>query len=470
MPTLLPPRVNGVSPWLPWLAAISLFMETLDATILNTALPSMAASLGESPLVMQSVLVAYVLTLAVLVPLSGWVADRFGTRRAFLAAIVLFTLGSVLCAAAQTLPQMIACRIVQGVGGALMLPTGRLAVLKSYPDRASRMEALNFIALPGLIGPVLGPSLGGLIVEYSSWHWIFLVNVPVGILGFVLALKHMPQLREPAARIDVPGYLLFAGGVLLVSYALEMFGEHRLSVAATLAMIACGMASIAGYIAYARRHKAPLFPLAIFRNRIFSVGILGNLLARLGSGGIPLLLPLFLQLAFLYSPAHAGLLLMPIAGAALLVKPAVVPLIQRFGNYRVLMLSNIAVGAAIMALAFTTPQTSNLYFVLLLLAFGASISLQFSTLNASALSSLPAEYASAGNMLLSTAMQLALSMGLTFAIVVLSLFLGRDFHPDQAKTFTAYHHTFITLALMTWASGLVFLLIRKPARKTARPA
>ncbi|MCP9758844.1 DHA2 family efflux MFS transporter permease subunit [Aquitalea sp. S1-19] len=470
MPTLLPPRVDGVSPWLPWLAAISLFMETLDATILNTALPSMAASLGESPLVMQSVLVAYVLTLAVLVPLSGWVADRFGTRRAFLAAIVLFTLGSILCAASQTLPQMIACRIVQGVGGALMLPTGRLAVLKSYPDRTSRMEALNFIALPGLIGPVLGPSLGGLIVEYSSWHWIFLVNVPVGILGFVLAWRHMPQLREPAARIDVPGYLLFASGVLLLSYALEMFGEHRLSIAATLAMAACGIASIAGYIAYARHHKAPLFPLAIFRNRIFSIGILGNLLVRLGSGGLPLLLPLFLQLAFLYSPAHAGLLLMPIAGAALLVKPAVVPLIQRFGNYRVLMLSNIAVGAAIMALAFTTLQTSNLYFVLVLLAFGAAISLQFSTLNASALSSLPAEYASAGNMLLSTAMQLALSMGLTFAIVVLSLFLGQDFHPDQGKTFAAYHHTFITLALMTWVSGLVFLLIRKPARQTTRPA
>ena len=470
MLNILPPRVDGVSPWLPWLAAISLFMETLDATILNTALPSMAASLGESPLVMQSVLVAYVLTLAVLVPLSGWIADRFGTHRAFLAAIVLFTLGSILCAAAQTLPQMIACRVIQGMGGALMLPTGRLAVLKSYPDRTSRMEALNFIALPGLIGPVLGPSLGGLIVQYSSWHWIFLVNVPVGILGFVLAFKHMPQLREPAARIDVPGYLLFAGGVLLVSYALELFGEHKLSALTTLAMITAGLLSFLLYIWHAKRHPAPLFPLVIFRNRIFSVGILGNLLVRLGSGGIPLLLPLFLQLAFLYSPAHAGLLLMPIAGAALLVKPAVVPLIKRFGSFHVLMVSNTGVGAAIMALALAGPGTSNLYFVLVLLAFGACISLQFSTLNSTALASLPPEQASAGNMLLSTAMQLALSMGLTCAIVVLSRFLGQSFHPDTSTTFAAYQHAFMTLAIMTWASSVVFLLLRKPAAVEKKPA
>ncbi|MGL6071088.1 DHA2 family efflux MFS transporter permease subunit [Craterilacuibacter sp.] len=470
MLNILPPRVDGVSPWLPWLAAISLFMETLDATILNTALPSMAASLGESPLVMQSVLVAYVLTLAVLVPLSGWIADRFGTRRAFICAILLFTTGSILCAAAQTLPQMIACRILQGMGGALMLPTGRLAVLKSYPDKNTRMEVLNFIALPGLIGPVLGPSLGGLIVQYSSWHWIFLVNVPVGILGLVLAIKHMPQLSDPAARIDIPGYLLFAGGVLLISYALEMFGEHRLGAVGTLGMISSGVLCIGAYIRHARRHKAPLFPLAIFRNRVFSVGILGNLVVRLGSGGIPLLLPLFLQLAFLYSPAHAGLLLMPIAGAALLVKPVVVPLIKRFGSFHVLMVSNSGVGAAIMALALVGPDTSNLYFVLVMLVLGACISLQFSTLNSTALACLPPEQASAGNMLLSTAIQLALSMGLTFSIVILSLFLGQSFHPDSSATFTAYRYTFMTLAIMTWASSVVFLLIRKPAATEKKPA
>ncbi|NDV13680.1 DHA2 family efflux MFS transporter permease subunit [Crenobacter caeni] len=461
---LLPPRVPGVSPWLPWLAAVSLFMETLDATILNTALPSMAASLGESPLAMQSVLVAYVLTLAVLVPLSGWVADRFGTRRTFLAAIVLFTLGSILCAMSQSLAQMIACRIVQGIGGALMLPTGRLAVLKSYPDRDSRMEALNFVALPGLIGPILGPSVGGLIVTYASWHWVFLVNVPVGVLGFVLALRHMPQLSDPSARIDVQGFLLVAGGVLLISYALEMFGEHKLGAGATTALVVAGIAAFALYVRHARRAASPLFPLAIFGNRAFSVGILGNLVARLGSGGIPLLLPLFLQLAYLYSPAHAGLILMAIAAAALVAKPAVVPLIRRFGSRTVLLVSSALVGAAILALAFTGPGTSNAYFVGVLLVFGLAVSLQFSTLNSSALAGLPPEHASAGNMLLSTAMQLALSIGLTFAMLVLSLFMGRNFHPDGAETFAAYHATFVTLACVSWAGSLVFLLLGERKR------
>lgn len=464
MPTLLPPRIPGVSPWLPWLAAVSLFMETLDATILNTALPSMAASLGESPLAMQSVLVAYVLTLAVLVPLSGWVADRFGTRRTFLAAIVLFTLGSILCAMSQSLAQMIACRIVQGIGGALMLPTGRLAVLKSYPDRDSRMEALNFVALPGLIGPILGPSVGGLIVTYASWHWVFLVNVPVGVLGFVLALRHMPQISDPTARIDVKGFLLVAGGVLLISYALEMFGEHKLGAGVTAALVLAGVAAFALYVRHARRAASPLFPLAIFGNRTFSVGILGNLVARLGSGGIPLLLPLFLQLAYLYSPAHAGLILMAIAAAALAAKPAVVPLIRRFGSRAVLLASSTLVGAAILALAFTGPGTSNAYFVGVLLVFGLAVSLQFSTLNSSALAGLPPEHASAGNMLLSTAMQLALSIGLTFAMLVLSLFMGRSFHPDGAETFAAYHATFVTLACVSWAGSLVFLLLGKRKR------
>ena len=219
-----------------WLVAIGFFMQTLDATIVNTALPAMAASLGVSPLRMQSVVVAYSLTMAMLIPASGWMADRFGTRRLFVSAIVLFTLGSLLCAVSQSLTQLVLSRIVQGIGGALLLPVGRLAVLRAFP-REQFLQAMSFVALPGLIGPLIGPTLGGWLVEYTTWHWIFLINLPVGVLGCAATLAFMPEgLREVSQRFDLGGYAMLSFGMVALSLSLYGLAELGLRQATVLVL------------------------------------------------------------------------------------------------------------------------------------------------------------------------------------------------------------------------------------------
>eukprot|EP01036_Dinobryon_divergens_P048384 gene48384-64911_t len=236
--------VQPVRKSLLWLVAVGFFMQTLDATIINTALPAMAASLGESPLRMQSVVVAYALTMAMLIPASGWIADRFGTRRIFFSAIVLFALGSVLCALSHSLGQLVAARVVQGLGGALLLPVGRLSLLRTVP-RGEFLQAMSFVAIPGLIGPLLGPTLGGWLVQYASWHWIFLINVPVGLAGCLATLKYMPDLRGVVQkRFDSVGYAMLAFGMVAISLSLDGVGLRQGGV---MVVLIFGFASIAAY-------------------------------------------------------------------------------------------------------------------------------------------------------------------------------------------------------------------------------
>ena len=229
----LTPRTRRL---LPWLVAVAFFMQTLDGSILNTALPRMAADLGESPLRMQAVVVAYLLTVALLIPASGWLADRYGTRRVFVSAILLFSLGSLLCALSPALGWLVAARVVQGIGGALLLPVGRLAILRAFP-KSELLAALAFVAVPGLLGPLVGPTLGGWIVEVATWHWVFLINLPVGAVGVVFALRDMPDLRAPVGPFDRFGFLLFSLGLVLVTLALQGLGERAIGAALALLML-----------------------------------------------------------------------------------------------------------------------------------------------------------------------------------------------------------------------------------------
>lgn len=259
-------------------------MQALDGTILNTALPSMASSLNENPLRMRAVVIAYLLTVALLIPASGWIADRFGTRRVFLGAVLLFSLGSLLCALSPSLELLVGARIVQGVGGALMMPVGRLVILRVYP-RQDLVRVLSFVTIPGLLGPLAGPTLGGWLVEYASWHWIFLINLPVGLLGCLVAMKLMPDLRSPVpSRFDSIGFLLFGGSMVLISIALEGLGELHLSHLRVVLLLIGGLVLLTAYWLRALRIDKPLFPPSLFKARTFAVGILGNLFARLGSG------------------------------------------------------------------------------------------------------------------------------------------------------------------------------------------
>ncbi|MDN5514494.1 MAG: multidrug transporter subunit MdtD [Pseudomonas sp.] len=451
-PALLDPRTARL---LPWIVAIAFFMQTLDGTILNTALPAMAGDLNEDPLRMQSVVIAYMLTVALLIPASGWIADRFGTRRIFFGAIALFSLGSLLCALSESLSMLIGARVIQGLGGALMMPVGRLVVLRAYP-RSELVRIMSFITLPGLLGPLIGPSLGGWLVEVASWHWIFLINLPVGLLGCWAALRHMPDLRGPErSRFDTAGFLLFGAAMLLITVALEGLGELHLPIMRVVLLLLSGMACLAAYWLRAGRIEHPLFSPALFHTRSFAVGIIGNLFARLGSGALPFLTPLLLQLAMGYSPAQAGMSLIPLALAAMAAKPLAKPLIERLGYRNILTSNTLLLGALIASLALVDAQTSTLQLIIQLSLIGACNSLQFTAMNTVTLIDLDNRDASSGNSLLSVVVQLAMGLGVASAAALLSGF-SREFG-DTSHVLEAFQATYLCVGLLSMLAAAIFL-------------
>ncbi|MDB5879602.1 MAG: mdtD [Variovorax sp.] len=455
-----------------WLVAIGFFMQTLDATIINTALPAMAASLGESPLRMQSVVVAYSLTMAMLIPASGWIADRFGTRRIFFAAIVLFVAGSIACAVSQGLGQLVVARIVQGLGGALLLPVGRLALLRTVP-RSEFLQAMSFVAIPGLIGPLLGPTLGGWLVQYASWHWIFLINVPVGLVGCIATLRFMPDLRG-AVRMpfDAGGYALLAVGMVAVSLALDGVAEMGLRQVSVFVLLVFGFASLAAYWLRAGRKPDPLFSPTLFKVPTLSIGLIGNLFSRLGSSCMPFLVPLLLQVSMGYSPLHAGLMMLPIAIAGMAMKRFTTPLITRYGYRTVLVTNTALVGLSMASFGLTAPGQPLVLHIVQLLVFGAVNSLQFTAMNTVTLRDLDNSMASSGNSLLSMVQMLAMSLGVAAASSVLGGYtgiFGAASAVNALDTLHAFQATFATMGVITIASALIFWHLPPEARAVQPP-
>ena len=452
-----------------WLVAVGFFMQTLDATIINTALPAMAASLGESPLRMQSVVVAYALTMAMLIPASGWIADRFGTRRVFFSAIVLFVVGSVLCALSRGIGQLVAARVVQGMGGALLLPVGRLALLRSVP-RAEFLAAMSFVAVPGLIGPLMGPTLGGWLVQYASWHWIFLINVPVGLAGCVATLYFMPDLRAALQRrFDGVGYAMLAFGMVAVSLAIDGVSGLGLHGVGVVVLMIFGFASITAYWLHAQRRPDPLFEPALFGIPTLSIGLLGNLFSRLGSSCMPFLVPLLLQVSMNYSPLRAGLMMLPIALAGMAMKRFATPLILRWGYRRVLVVNTALVGLTMASFGLATPAQPAALQIVQLLVFGAVNSLQFTAMNTITLKDLDGPMASSGNSLLSMVQMLAMSMGVAAASAVLGAYTEVFGSATPLATLHAFEATFASMGLVTLASALIFWHL-PPEARAVQPA
>jgi EmrB/QacA subfamily drug resistance transporter len=447
-----------------WLVAVGFFMQTLDGTIINTALPAMATSLGASPLRMQSVVVAYALAMAMLIPASGWIADRFGTRRVFFAAILLFGLGSVLCSLSRELGQLVAARVLQGMGGAMLLPVGRLALLRSVP-RAEFLAAMSFVAIPGLIGPLLGPTLGGWLVQYASWHWIFLINVPVGLVGCIATLRVMPDLRaEVLHRFDGFGYALLAFGMVAVSLAIDGASSLGLHGVGVVVLMVFGFAAVTTYWLHAARRPYPLFEPTLFGIPTLRIGLLGNLFSRLGSGCMPFLVPLLLQVSMSYSPLKAGLMMLPIALAGMAMKRATTPLILRFGYRRVLVVNTALVGLTMATFAFASPGEPVGLQILQLIVFGAVNSLQFTAMNTITLKDLDGSMASSGNTLLSMVQMLAMSMGVAAASAVLAAYNDTFGSSSPLEILHAFEATFASMGLITLASALIFWQLPPEAR------
>ncbi|MHA7683858.1 multidrug transporter subunit MdtD [Cupriavidus sp. PET2-C1] len=450
-----------------WVVAIGFFMQTLDSTIVNTALPSMARSLGESPLRMQSVIIAYSLTMAVIIPASGWLADRFGTRTIFQTAIVLFVVGSLACAYSNSLTWLVVSRVVQGVGGAMLLPVGRLAVLRTFP-RDQYLQALSFVAIPGMVGPLIGPTLGGWLTQTFSWHWIFLINVPVGLLGGLATMRYMPNARlHGVAPFDLSGYLLLAISMLTISFSLDGLAELGFEHATVLMLLIASMASLTAYVLHAARRRRPLFALRLFRIHTFSVGLLGNLFARIGNGAMPFLIPLTLQVSLGYSPFQAGMMMLPITAAGMASKRLATRLIERHGYRKVLVTNTFLVGLAMASFALISP-TQPLALVLVQLAiFGTVNSIQFTAMNTVTLKDLGTAGASGGNSLLSMVQMLSMSLAVTSAGALLATFQGTFGRHGATSALPAFHATFICVGLITSASAWIFLQLSPDVARLA---
>lgn len=439
-----------------WLVAMAVFMQMLDTTIVNTALPAMARDLGESPLRMQSVIISYALAVALLTPASGWLADRFGTRHLFAAAILVFTLGSLLCGAAQTLHQLVAARVLQGVGGAMLIPVGRLAVLRSYP-RDQFLSAMSFIVVPALVGPLIGPTLGGWLTQVLSWHWIFLVNIPVGIIGMAAALRLMPDFRaDHPGRFDGLGYVVLAASMITISVALDGLSNPHRPAWLTAGLLLFGIGSFAGYWLLARRNPNALFPLRLFDLATYRIGMLGNLFARAGSGAMPFMIPLVLQVGLGHSPLRAGAMMIPVAAAAMLSKTVVTPLVRHLGYRRVLSVNTVLVGLVMASFSLFTPGWPAWAHVLHFGLFGLLNSVQFTAMSSVTLQDLDSQLASAGNSLQSMVMIMSISIGVALASALLALFshwlpMGGD------ATMPMFRATFICMGVLTSLSALVFM-------------
>ncbi|MDN3706340.1 DHA2 family efflux MFS transporter permease subunit [Myroides ceti] len=444
--------------YLPWIAAMAIFMQSLDGTILNTSLPSIAKDMNYSPLEMQSIIVSYTLTLAILIPLSGWLSDKFGTKRTFTFALAVFTLGSLFCAISPSLSTLIISRIIQAIGGSMMVPVARLAILYKYPKN-ELLRVINFMTIPGLIGPVIGPSLGGWLSDNLSWHWVFLVNLPIGIAGIYLTQKVMPNFKNTVSKFDTTGLIYFSLTIVLITLVMELTSVGITSFTMILIFVALAMICFLLYVRHSKRTKAPIIDLKLLEIRTLRIGLSGSLFTRLGIGGIPFLLPLMLQVGFGYSASTAGLMLLPSAVTTVLIKPWVVPLVKRLGYKKVLVSNTLILATIIGMFSLATSQTPLLYMIILMIFYGAFNSIQMASMNTISLSDLDNDNASAGNSLLAIMQQLSISFGISVAALILSYFkdAGNFFHGETAN---AFKYTFISLGAITALSSLIFFRLK----------
>jgi len=440
---------------IPLIIACALFMENLDSTVLSTALPAIAVSLGEDPVRANLAITSYLFSLAVFIPISGWVADRFGARRVFRVAILVFTLGSVLCGISQSLPELVLARIFQGLGGAMMVPVGRLVLLRSVA-KSDLVSAMTYLTVPALIGPVIGPPLGGFITTYFSWRWVFFINLPIGLLGMLLATLFIEDIREERPPpLDLAGFVLTGIGLMCIVVGFELVGRGLLPPGAVLALFALGAAAIGTYVHHARRQRYPALDLSLLRITTFRTSIMGGFLFRLGIGAVPFLLPLMLQIGFGMTPFRSGLLTFAGSAGALLMKATAGPILRRFGFRRVLVFNAVLSGAILASYGLFRPDTPGWVILALLLVGGYFRSLQFTGVNALGYADIDRGRMSQATSFASMAQQLSLSVGVGTGALLLHLTVAtRGGGPIAAADFAP---AFLIVGLLSAVSCLFHL-------------
>lgn len=413
--------------WLmPMVVASALFMENFDSAVIATSLPAIARDLALDPVVLKLALTSYLLSLAIFIPVSGWLADRFGARPVFQSAILIFIGSSLACASAQSLEHLIVARAVQGIGGAMMVPVGRLIVLRSVP-KAKMVDALAYLSIPALMAPMIGPPIGGFVTTYFDWRWIFWINLPIGFLGLLLAQRYMPNIRaETRRRMDWRGFALAGPGVGALISGLTLAGTDVVPLWLAQALIASGAGLLIFYFRHALTVDQPLLDLRLLKLPTFRTSVVGGGLFRLGTGAIPFLLPLMLQVGFGLTPFESGMITFAGAVGAILMKFAARPVLRRFGFRHVLTYNALICAAMIALYALFTPETPHLIIALVLLAAGFFRSLQFTCLNASAFADIDEKSMSGATAMVAVAQQLFLSTGVAMAAFILETLRGQE--------------------------------------------
>ena len=406
------------------IVACAMFMQNMDSTVIATALPVIARSLDESPLRLNVAITCYLLSLAVFVPISGWTADRFGARRVFSAAIVVFTLGSIGCGLSNSLAMLVLSRIVQGMGGAMMVPVGRLVLLKTVP-RAELVRAMSYVSLPAMLGPVTGPPLGGFIATYGSWRWIFFINIPIGLIGLTLINLFIEDFRDTGARpFDFPGFVLTGIGLASLAFGFETIGRGAVPAAVTVGLLAAGAILTILYVRHASRVEFPVIDLALMRIPTYAAATIGGFLFRMGMGALPFLLPMMLQVGFGLSALNSGLLTFASAAGAMTMKFGVNTIIRTLG-FRAVMCGNAVISAGFLfAYAFFQPSTPHLVIFLALLAGGFFRSLQMTSINSLSYADVPSAMLSRATSLTSMCQQLSQAVGVASGAMLLFIFLA----------------------------------------------
>jgi len=443
------------------IVAVALFMETMDSTVIATSLPAIAADLHEDPIALKLALTSYLLSLAVFIPLSGWMADRFGARTVFRAAIVVFTLGSAACGFAQGLPDFVLFRVIQGMGGAMMVPVGRLVILRTVP-KSELISALAWLTIPALMGPVIGPPLGGFITTYISWRWIFWINIPVGLVGVILATLYVANIREEGLPpLDVKGFVLSGIGLAGLAFGFTTIGQGFFPPAVVAGLFAAGIVGCTLYVRHARTAPTPLLDLDLLKVDTFFASVVGGFLYRIGVGALPFLLPLMLQLGFGLNPMQSGLLTFASAVGAVAMKTTAAPILRRFGFKRVLVTNAVVSSLFLAAIALFTAGTPHWIILTVLLVGGFLKSLEFTSINSIAYADIDSKAMSRATSFASVAQQLSLSAGVAIGALVLEAQrMGRGAADVVAGDFPL---AFVLVAAIAATSSMIFAMLPKGA-------
>ncbi|SFK23835.1 drug resistance transporter, EmrB/QacA subfamily [Methylocapsa palsarum] len=436
--------------------ACAMFMEQLDATVIATSLPAIALDLNEDPISLKLAMTSYLVSLAIFIPVSGWVADRFGAKNVFRAAVLVFTLGSIFCGLSRNLPELVGARIIQGLGGALMTPVGRLVLMRSV-ERRDLVRALSFVTIPALLGPIAGPLLGGFITTYFHWRCIFWINVPIGALGMALATFYIDNVKPDAIwPLDFRGFFLSGAGLAAMLFGLATAGRGLAPVELSLALTAIGALTLAAYAAHARRAPFPLLDLKLFSLRTFRASVLGGALFRVGIGSIPFLLPLMLQMSFGMNPFQSGSITFISSAGAMAMKGTAPHILRRFGFRWVLIVNALLSGVFLAAYGLFWPSTPILLMMGLFLVGGFIHSLEFTSLNAIVFAEIGHERMSQAVSLASVGQQLSLSLGIAAGAAALQGIAA--LHPG-ADVFAAenFRWAFLIMGLVSMSSALSFM-------------